>query len=103
MCVFVCVFVCVCAREHALPVSGIAQAETASQDAQDEAHLLHWDQPVLSTHQIPLDSTDTRGRKRDLSVITCSGGCTCRRTGQTDSVTHRRHREAGGYKAQRPD
>lgn len=48
--------------EHTLPVSGIAQAETASQDAQDETHLLHWDQPVLTTHQIPL------WRERGLSV-----------------------------------
>lgn len=48
--------------EHTLPVSGVAQAEAASQDAQDETHLLHWDQPVLTTHQIPL------WRERGLSV-----------------------------------
>ena len=48
---------CVCG--HVLPVGGIAKTETASQDAQDETHLLHWDQPVLTTHQIPLDRTHT--------------------------------------------
>lgn len=39
-----------------LPVSCIAQAETASQDAQNETHLLHWDQPVPVAHQVPLES-----------------------------------------------
>ena len=55
-----CEYVCVGVYEHVLPVGSIAQAQTASQDTQDETHLLHWDQPVLTTHQIPLSSTDTR-------------------------------------------
>ncbi|KAA8580932.1 hypothetical protein FQN60_013890 [Etheostoma spectabile] len=61
----------VCTEHHLTHTSLhlIAQAETASQDAQDETHFLHWNQPVLSTHQVPLDSTDTRGRKTDLLVI----------------------------------
>lgn len=62
------IYVCAraCLRARALPVSGIAQAQTAGQDAQDEAHLLHWDQPVLTTHQIPLDSTHTHTGDRSV-------------------------------------
>lgn len=68
---------------RALPVSGIPQAEAASQDAQDETHLLHWDQPVLTTHQIPLGSTDTREICQLLSVQVST---TTHRTGSCRSV-----------------
>lgn len=45
----------VCVRGCVLPVSCIAQAEAAGQDAQDETHLLHWDHPVVVAHQVPLE------------------------------------------------
>lgn len=57
---------------YVLPVSSIAQTQTASQDAQDETHFLHWDQPVLTTHQIPLCRTKRGGGQL---VIFCSGYC----------------------------
>lgn len=50
--------VCITGVRAVLPVSCIAQAETASQDAQNETHLLHWDHPVPVAHQVPLQSTE---------------------------------------------
>lgn len=36
------------------PVSNISKAQAAYEDTQYEAHFLHWDQPILRAHQIPL-------------------------------------------------
>lgn len=45
-------------RDCCSPVRRVTQSQTAREGAQNEAHLLYWNQPVLRTHQIPLG---TRG------------------------------------------